>query len=239
VHYYKFNIADWSLSTSHLSLEEEAIYFRLINHYYDTESPIPVETQPVLRRLRMGSNTDAAALILSEFFELTDKGWIHGRCDKVLKDFKKTAKKNKENGAKGGRPSKDVASSISQEKPSGLISDSQNNPNQELLTNNHKPLTKEKGKRFAPPQVDDVIEHFTKSGFNGMDCRSEAERFINFYESKGWMVGKNKMKNWKAACSNWLKRMEPVKPDQPSSFEELTDRSWADNLIIDSNKLLT
>ena len=40
MHYYKFNIADWSLGTAHLSLIEEAIYFRLINHYYDSESDL-------------------------------------------------------------------------------------------------------------------------------------------------------------------------------------------------------
>jgi uncharacterized protein YdaU (DUF1376 family) len=52
MHYYKFNIADWHLATSHLTLEEEAIYFKLVNFYYDTEQPIPAETQTVIRRLR-------------------------------------------------------------------------------------------------------------------------------------------------------------------------------------------
>jgi len=143
MHYYKFNIADWGLSTSHLSLEEEAIYFRLINFYYDSESPIPLETQSVFRRLRMGSSNELADSILTEFFEETDKGWIHLRCENVLKDYRKTAKKNKANGAKGGRPKGGAASSISQDKPSGLPSGSQNNPNQEPLTTNHKPITKE------------------------------------------------------------------------------------------------
>ena len=31
----------------------------------------------------------------------------------------------------------------------------------------------------------------------------DVNKFINFYESKGWMVGKNKMKDWKAAVRNW------------------------------------
>ena len=33
-----------------------------------------------------------------------------------------------------------------------------------------------------------------------------ADRFVSFYESKGWMVGKNKMKSWKAAVSGWIAR---------------------------------
>ena len=54
MHYYPFNIADFNLHTAHLTLEEEAVYRRLIDFYYDTEQPIPVETQPVIRRLRLG-----------------------------------------------------------------------------------------------------------------------------------------------------------------------------------------
>ena len=70
MHYYKFNIADWHLATSHLSLEEEAIYFRLINYYYDTEQAIPEETQSVIRRLRLGSNSEIVGIILKEFFTI-------------------------------------------------------------------------------------------------------------------------------------------------------------------------
>jgi uncharacterized protein YdaU (DUF1376 family) len=138
MHYYKFNIAGWTLSTSHLSLVEEAIYFRLINHYYDTEKPIPEETHSVFRRLRLGNDSDIANTILNEFFTLTDKGWVQSRCEENLKEYRKTSKKNKLNGSKGGRPSKNEASSVTQKKPTGLDSVSQNNPNYELLTTNHK-----------------------------------------------------------------------------------------------------
>jgi len=141
MHYYKFNIADWHLGTSHLSLTEEAIYFRLINHYYDTEAPIPLETQSVIRRLRLGSDTEAFQLILDEFFAKTEKGYVHERCEINLKEYRKQNKKNAANGAKGGRPKTGAASEQTQDKPTGLISESQNNPNQEPLTTNQEPLT--------------------------------------------------------------------------------------------------
>ena len=142
MHYYKFNIAGWTLSTSHLSLVEEAIYFRLINHYYDTEKPIPEETHLVFRRLRLGNDSDIANTILNEFFTLTEKGWVHSRCEENLKEYRKTAKRSKANGAKGGRPSNSAASSVTQNKPTGLDLVSQNNPNYKLLTTNHKLETK-------------------------------------------------------------------------------------------------
>jgi hypothetical protein len=46
--------------------------------------------------------------------------------------------------------------------------------------------------------------------------RVDAQRFVDFYESKGWMVGKSKMKDWKAAYRNW-NRKEP--PKNESSFD--------------------
>ena len=55
--------------------------------------------------------------------------------------------------------------------------------------------------RFKPPCLADVSEYVKEKGYTGFDC----ERFIDFYESKGWMVGKNKMKDWKAAVRNWAR----------------------------------
>ena len=53
-------------------------------------------------------------------------------------------------------------------------------------------------KPFNPPTVEEVREYCTERG-NTVD----PEAFIDFYESKGWMIGKNKMKDWKAAVRTW------------------------------------
>lgn len=55
-----------------------------------------------------------------------------------------------------------------------------------------------KDKTFKPPSVDDVREYCEERG-NDVDPQS----FVDFYESKGWMIGKNKMKDWKAAVRTW------------------------------------
>lgn len=55
---------------------------------------------------------------------------------------------------------------------------------------------------FAPPDLKEVKLYFTeKSG-----TEAQAERFFYHYEANGWKVGKNSMKNWKAAASGWLSR---------------------------------
>jgi uncharacterized protein YdaU (DUF1376 family) len=127
MYYYKFNIADWHLATSHLSLEEEAIYFRLINYYYDTEKPIPEETQSVIRRLRLGSYSEIVGIILKEFFTLESNGWHHKRCDDEISQYHDKAEVNQVNGKKGGRPKK--TQSVTKDNPDIT------------LTKNHKPLT--------------------------------------------------------------------------------------------------
>lgn len=145
MHYFKFNNPDWHLSTGHLSAEEEGIYLRLIRHYYDTEKPIPLETESVFRRLRLSDLSEKALSILQEFFVETEKGFSHTYCNKIITEYHKKAKTNKVNGKNGGRPSKTKASSVTQNKPSGLSVGTDEkpsrNPNQEPLTINHKPIT--------------------------------------------------------------------------------------------------
>lgn len=56
---------------------------------------------------------------------------------------------------------------------------------------------------FTPPTVEEVAAYCGERG-NTVD----AERFCDFYASKGWQVGKNTMKDWRAAVRTWEKRDE-------------------------------
>lgn len=52
--------------------------------------------------------------------------------------------------------------------------------------------------RFTPPSIEEV-QKYCKERNNSVN----AERFIDYYTSNGWQVGKNKMKDWKAAVRTW------------------------------------
>lgn len=56
-----------------------------------------------------------------------------------------------------------------------------------------------RGARFTPPTIKEVDEYIKEKRFSGFN----GKKFCAFYESKGWMVGKQKMKDWKAAVRNW------------------------------------
>lgn len=80
--------------------------------------------------------------------------------------------------------------------------------------------SKPKRKRFVPPTVEEVRTYCAERKNN-----VDAERFVDFYESKGWMVGKDKMKDWKASVRTWEKREQPGRKQQvviplPSIFQE-------------------
>ena len=63
-----------------------------------------------------------------------------------------------------------------------------------------KTIQKKEG-RFAPPSLEEV-SNYCKELKNGID----ASQWIDFYTSKGWFIGKNKMKDWKAAVRTWENR---------------------------------
>ncbi len=77
---------------------------------------------------------------------------------------------------------------------------------------------REPQKRFTPPTIEDVAE-YCKSRNNGID----PERFVAFYESKGWKVGNQPMKDWKACVITWEKRdkkQAPVKTVVAQQYEQ-------------------
>ena len=55
--------------------------------------------------------------------------------------------------------------------------------------------------RFTPPSVQDVRDYCIEKGYH-----IDAERFCDYYISNGWMVGRNKMKDWRAAVRTWAKK---------------------------------
>ena len=71
---------------------------------------------------------------------------------------------------------------------------------------------KKRTSRFRPPSVEEV-EAYCFERNNKVD----AERFVDFYSSNGWKVGKNPMKDWKAAVRTWEKR------DGPNNVVEMTN----------------
>lgn len=89
-----------------------------------------------------------------------------------------------------------------------LVSTSINNSKQKKHKNNET-------KQVVPPDFKEVKNYFLEKE----NTTTEAERFFNYFESNGWLVGgKTKMKDWKAAARNWMLRSKEFqKEKQPAN----------------------
>lgn len=67
--------------------------------------------------------------------------------------------------------------------------------------------------RFTPPSIPDVEQYCRENGYH-----VNAERFVCFYAQKGWMVGKNRMKDWKRAVQGWETRWKDEQKNAQQGF---------------------
>ena len=68
-----------------------------------------------------------------------------------------------------------------------------------------------------PKSIEEVKAYFQEKGSN----KKEGEKFYYFYESKGWKVGKESMKNWKMAAKGWISRNKKNLPDSDYLGDQL------------------
>ena len=105
--------------------------------------------------------------------------------------------------------------------------------NNEYININNNSLYKKGSSRFQKPTIEEIRQYCLEKGYN-----VDAEQFFNFYESKGWVVGKSPMKNWRAAVCTWNKREKEIprrkrETRKESAFEhnlKVMDQMFGTNL---------
>jgi len=100
--------------------------------------------------------------------------------------------KQKFNGAKGGRPKKEEETQITQpffQEPKKADNVNVNATVKDIKVNRDV---------FIKPSIVEIKTYMTEIGMNDV-----SEKWFDYYESNGWLVGKNKMKNWRAAVRTW------------------------------------
>jgi len=78
-------------------------------------------------------------------------------------------------------------------------------------------------KRFTPPTADEVAAYSDE-----INAGVDGQQFVDFYASKGWMIGKNKMKDWKAAVRTW-KRSESHRGSKITTAVR-SNRNWDEEI---------
>ena len=104
---------------------------------------------------------------------------------------------NAENGSKGGKRTQANATERKRTEAKSSETDKIKDIRNKTI---RKTDSNESAKRFHPPTVEDVRSYCTERGNN-----VDPQTFVDFYEAKGWMVGSNHMKDWRACVRTWEK----------------------------------
>ena len=97
--------------------------------------------------------------------------------------------------------------------PGGSACHAPNNIENINIDNNS--LYKRGSSRFQKPTIEEIRQYCLEKSLD-----VDAEHFYNFYESKGWVVGKSPMKNWRAAVCTWSRREKEIPQRKRESRKE-------------------
>ena len=133
--------------------------------------------------------------------------FISAQIDRDMKKYHEVVEKRRVAGSAGGKQKASNAkqniaglanASTCKQTVANLPDNVNDNDNVNDIKKKDTKVSKEKS--FIPPTVENVREYCQEGGY-----RVDAECFVDFYDSKGWLVGKTKMKDWKAAVRNWAR----------------------------------
>ena len=202
MHYYQFNIGDYDSHTKHLDLFEDLAYRRLLDLYYLHERPLNASLASVARQINMRDHEDKIKIVLEEFFELTEEGWVNARADKEINHFRSKI----EQASRAGKAS-------AERRFNARSTDVQPNNNQETITKKQRKPSpkveqtldqyladcKEAGKKPVPE--DHPIRAYAEDAGIDMDMLA-----INWLVFKDRHLGTPKLyKDWPGAFANSVK----------------------------------
>ena len=123
--WYKFHIGDYISHTMHLDDAEDLAYRRLLDWYYMSEKPLPLDVALVARRIRL--DEDVVSPVLQEFFEKTKKGFINARADDEIKAYNVRVDINRKVGKLAHKNTVKVTSTVALSPPQQNRTDTEQN----------------------------------------------------------------------------------------------------------------
>lgn len=138
MNFYHRYPGDYMRDTKHLSLAEHGAYSLLLDTYFSTEEPLPRDYEGLYRICSAMTKAEKAAVksVVDQFFPVAQDGKRHNkRADKVIAEAQPKILAAQENGKRGGRPKNKEGT---EQKPSGLLEETQEEPNGKAhLNQNH------------------------------------------------------------------------------------------------------
>lgn len=232
---FQFYADDFLAGTSDMSAEEVGGYIRLLCHQW-TKGGIPNDPDRAARMAGLMGSPSIGYVMAK--FSLCDDGMLRNvRLEKVREEqvaFKTRQSTSGKSGAEkrwskyrnDGDPN-GVAIATPMATPMAAAWPEDGSPSPSPSPKEEESIApKAQRSRFAPPTIEEVESQCSQIGLPAI----EATKFVNYYESKGWIVGRSKMKSWKHSLANWHRNYmerQPTLPMQPAHRKEI---DWRDSL---------
>ena len=198
MHYYTWNIGDYSSHASHLTPIEDVAYRRLLDKYYLSETPICLDIASAARSIGMREYQSEVEVVIREFFTQTESGWVNKRAEQEIAHFKGKI----DQASKAGKASAEQRFNAR----STPVQRTSNQP----ITNNQEPLTNNQHKAKDHFIVPDWIPEPAWQGF--LESRKA---------SKGAFTDRAKM-----LIINQLKIMQAEGQDVAAVLDQSTANGW-------------
>jgi len=234
--YMQFYVKEWlsSSSVTRMPLEAQGAYIRLLCYQWE-EGSIPEAKEEVRLMLAASSKQiDAIWGHLCRVFPVSGDGERRNpRCERDRKEAFAQMERNRENGRRGGRPTKPkpnpnetetitqtkggVISGLSETKPKPNPNerhpepepDTDSNPSLRsgLRESEREKIDRTPAKVFKPPTQAEVLAVMvTNHGLSEADAQREAALFWGHYDGFGWEVNRNPIVNWASLVGKWITR---------------------------------
>jgi uncharacterized protein YdaU (DUF1376 family) len=201
MHYYQFNIGDYQSHTSHLSETEDLAFRRMLDWCYLHEKPLPFDVDEISRQIRMRTHSESIAIVLREYFERTEEGWINVRAiQEMLKVGEKSEKASASAKARWGK--KDA---------NALRTQSDGNATHNTLPKTQDTVLKsQRGSRLANDWgLPNEWEYWANKERPDLNAMQVADQFKDFWCAK---AGKDGVKlDWAATWRNWVRNQKAPK----------------------------
>lgn len=206
MNYYPHHIGDYVKDTAHLKMIEDGAYRRMLDLYYTSEKPLPLDRAKLYRWLRATSTEEQVAVdtvLADEFFVERDDGWHHNRCDAEIDAAR--AKSDKARTSAGLRWDCERNAKAHRTQCEG------NAPNnQDPITNNQEPARRGSrlSKEWALPGEWRLLALKEQPTWTPAYCERVAVMFRNHWTSASGQRGVKL--DWKATWHNWVLKEGPM-----------------------------
>lgn len=183
--WFALYVSDYLAKTCHLTQGQHGAYFLLMLHYYGTGKPIPANAMQVhsICRCKTDAEKQSCDEIIQLFFKEKSGVYRHKRIDQELARRSSISTKRRKSASKRWHAN-------------AMQKDTQSQSQVYTHTKSKESSSKSKSK----PSFEEISSYCAERK-NSID----PQKFLDYYTANGWKVGRNSMKDWRAAVRTWEK----------------------------------